>query len=126
MTFQLVPQAYAADLASKWSDQCVYKVTDYQGNVTGSIATLKGIECLFKNLISPVPALLALVAVGMIIFAGVRLLMAGADAKATAAAWNTFTWAVIGLILLSVAWLVLILIKNFTGADVTTFSIPTF
>jgi len=116
MTFQLIPQAHAAS----WADinpECVS---------TEGVATIKGIECLFKNLISPVPALLALVAVGMIIFAGIRLIMAGADPKATAAAWNTFTWAVIGLILLSVAWLILILVKNFTGADVTTFTIPSY
>ena len=114
MIFQLVPQAYAAE----WLPECTYTVPD-----EGKVATIKGIECLFKNLISPVPALLALVAVGMIIFAGIRLLTAGADTKAVAAAWSTFTWAVIGLILLSVAWLILILIKNFTGADVTTFKI---
>jgi len=119
MIFQLAAPVYAA--ASTWTDECVYNVPD-----EGKIATIKGIECLFKNLISPVPALLALVAVGMIVFAGIRLINAGADPKATAAAWNTFTWAVIGLILLSAAWLVLILISKFTGTDVTTFTIPSF
>ena len=116
MTFQLIPQAYAAERpAEVWeSFGCA--------NADG-VVTIKGVECLFRNLISPVPALLALVAVGMIVFAGIRLITAGSDPKATAAAWNTFTWAVIGLILLSVAWLILILIKNFTGADVTTFTI---
>lgn len=110
MTFQFIPQAHAA-----WRTECVSQ----------GAATIKGIECLFENIISPIPALLALVAVGMIIMAGIRLLTAGADPKAYKSAWDTFTWAVIGLILLSVAWLILVLIKNFTGADVTTFSIPT-
>jgi hypothetical protein len=111
MIFQLVPQAYAA----AWSSECVSE----------GVATIKGIECVFQNLISPIPVLLALVAVGMIIMAGIRLLTAGADPKAVAAAWSTFTWAVVGLILLAVAWLILILIKNFTGVDVTTFTIGT-
>jgi hypothetical protein len=109
MNFQLIPQAYAAD----WTGDCVSE----------GVATIKGIECIFERLISPVPALLALVAVGMIVFAGVRLLTAGSDPKAVKAAWNTFTWAVIGLILLSVAWLIFVLIQKFTGADVTTFTI---
>ena len=111
--FQLIPQAYAAS----WTDinpECVSPE---------GVVTIKGVECLFQNLISPIPALLALVAAGMIILAGIRLLTSGSDSKSTAAAWSTFTWAVIGLILLSVAWLILVLIKNFTGADVTTFTI---
>ncbi len=119
MILQLIPQVYAAS-PNPWSNPaCIYT----EG--TDSIATIKGIECLFQNLISPVPALLALVAVGMIIFAGVRLVTAGADPKAYAAAWNTLTWAVIGLILLSAAWLIIVLIGKFTGADLSTFTIPT-
>lgn len=110
MNFKIIPQAYAAE----WSSECV----------SDGVATIKGIECVFKNLISPVPALIALVAVGMIVFAGIRLVTAGSDPKAVKAAWDTFTWAVIGVILLSVAWLILVLIKRFTGADVTTFTIP--
>jgi len=109
MTFQLIPQAFAAE----WSSDCVSE----------GVATIKGIACIFERLISPVPALLALVAVGMIVFAGTRLVTAGSDPKAVKSAWGTFTWAVIGLILLSVAWLVLVLISKFTGADVTKFTI---
>lgn len=118
MTFQLIPQAYAVTAAqTTW--------TTNADCVSDGVATIKGLECIFQNLISPVPALLALVAVGMIIFAGARLITAGADPKAVKSAWDTFTWAVIGLILLAVAWLILILIKKFTGADVTTFTIQT-
>ncbi|HSV94567.1 MAG TPA: hypothetical protein VLH94_01115 [Spirochaetia bacterium] len=112
MIFQFIPQVYAAEA---WSDPCV----------DDGVATIRGIECVFERLVSPVPALLALVAVGMIIMAGVRLLNAGSDPKAVASAWSTFTWAVIGLILLAVVWIILILIGKFTGANVTTFTIPT-
>jgi hypothetical protein len=115
MMFQFVSQAYAAVIpASGW---------EAQGCANQGVATIKGIECIFQNIVSPVPTLLALVAVGMIIFSGIRLLMAGADPKAYAAAWSTFTWAVIGLILLSAAWLIIILIERFTGASLSTFTI---
>jgi len=110
MTFQLVPSVYAA---STWGSEC-----SYQG-----VATIKGIECVFQNLISPIPTLLALVAVFMIIFSGIRLLMAGGDPKAYAAAWKTFFWAVVGLGLLAVAWLIIVLIERFTGANLSTFKI---
>lgn len=113
MTFQLIPQAYAASWTSINPD-CVSPE---------GVATIKGIECLFQNLINPIPALLALVAVGMIVFAGIRLLTAGADPKAYKAAWDTFTWAVIGLILLSAAWLIIVLIGKFTGAPISTFTV---
>lgn len=116
MIFQMIPAAYAALIpASQW---------EAQGCATQGVVTIKGIECIFQNLIGPVPALLAIVAVAMIIFAGIRLLLAGADPKAVAAAWNTFTWAVIGLILLSAAWLIIVLIGKFTGANITNFGIP--
>ena len=51
----------------------------------------------------------------MVIMAGIRLVSAGADSKAYASAMQTFQWAVIGLILLSGAWLILILIDRLTG-----------
>lgn len=105
MNFTFVTPAYAA----AWTGECV----------SDGVATIQGIECVLANLIDPIPALIALVAVGMIIMAGIRIVNAGSDPKALAAAWNSFTYAIVGLILLSVVWLVLVLIKNFTGADVT-------
>lgn len=117
MIFQLIPQAYAAIIpATQWEGK---------GCTQDGVPTIKGIECIFQNIIGPVPSLLALVAVGMIVLAGARLLMAGSDPKAYAAAWSTFTWAVIGLILLAVAWLIIILIQRFTGTTgITNFGIP--
>lgn len=116
MMIQLIPQAYAA---TAWSGPCI------DAGDGSNVATIRGLECLFQNIISPVPALLTLVAVGMVVMAGIRLMTAGSDPKATASAWSTFTWAIIGLILMAVVWLILILIKAFTGANVTTFTIPT-
>lgn len=114
MTFQLISSVYGATPWADLNPLCV----------SNGVATIKGIECLFQNILSPIPVLLALVAIIMIITAGVRLILAGSDPKAVASAWSTFTWAVIGLILLSAAYLILVLISKFTGADVTTFTIP--
>ena len=106
MLFQLVTPVYAA---TPWGTDCV----------SNGVATIQGITCVIENILQPIPALIALVAIGMIIMAGIRIINAGSDPKALASAWSTFTYALIGLILLAVIWLALILIKNFTGADVT-------
>ena len=88
------------------------------------VATLGGIVCVIRNLLTPLPAIIALAALAMVIMAGIRLVSAGADPKAYASAMQTFQWAVIGLILLSGAWLILILIERLTGAPITQFGLP--
>jgi hypothetical protein len=108
MLFQIVQPVCAAVFVG----DCVADV---------DVATITGITCLIGNLLQQIPKVLTLVAVVMVIFAGVRLIGAGADPKAYAAAWATFTYAIIGLILMAVVWLILIVIQNFTGAPVTNF-----
>ena len=108
MSFNLVPQVYTA---TPWGTDCMFD----------GVATIQGITCVLQNVLQPLPALIALAAVVMIIMAGIRIINAGSDPKALAAAWASFTYALIGLILLAVVWLVLIIIKNFTGADITNF-----
>lgn len=88
------------------------------------VATLLGITCVIKNLLSPLPAIIALAALIMVIFSGIRLVNAGADPKAYSSAISTFQYAIIGLILLSGAWLILVIIERFTGAPVTQFGTP--
>lgn len=107
----LASPAYAA---TPWGPECV----------SNGVATLGGIVCVVKNLLFQVPFVIVLAALAMVIFSGIRLITAGADPKAFASAWSTFTWAIIGLVLLSAAWLILVIIENFTGAPVTKFGIP--
>ena len=114
--FNLVPPVFAANPAV-WTGECV------GSGPGGDVATITGIQCLIANILRPAPALLAFAAVAMVIFAGTRLVMAGSDTKAYAAAWSTFTYAVLGVVLLAVAWLALIFIQNFTGAQVTQFGV---
>ncbi|KKT72933.1 MAG: hypothetical protein UW68_C0021G0026, partial [Candidatus Collierbacteria bacterium GW2011_GWB1_44_6] len=90
MSFQFVTSAHAADWAAINPD-CVSDGT----------ATIQGIECVIGNILTPIPALIALVAVGMLIMAGIRIISAGSEPKALAAAWSTFTYALIGLVLLA-------------------------
>ncbi len=115
MSFQLVTQAYAA---SSWSGECIGT------GAAADVVTIGGIRCLIANLLSPLPGIIALAAVAMVILAGIRLMSAGAEPKAVASAWKMFTFAIVGLILLAVVWLALVLVENFTGAEVTKFGLP--
>lgn len=88
------------------------------------VATLLGITCVVKNILKPLPAIIALGALAMVILAGIRVISSGPDPKAYASAMATLQYAVIGLILLSGAWLILVIIERLTGAPVTQFGIP--
>ena len=115
MYFQFIPQALAAPVkGAAW---------DAAGCAKDGVATITGIECILQNLLKPLPGLIALAAVFMIIIAGFRIVTAGSEPKALASAWATFTYALIGLILLSAVWLVLVMIEQFTGAKVTQFGV---
>lgn len=108
---KLIPTAHAA---TNWTSECV----------EGDVATLQGIFCVLENILQPIPALIVLSALFMIIFAGIRIMTAGNDPKALDAAWKTFAWAIIGIILLAGAWFIIIAIQKFTGANIT--ELPSF
>lgn len=88
------------------------------------VATLIGITCIIRNLLKPLPPIIALAALGMVIWSGIRIINSGADPKAYASAMATLQYAIVGIVLLSGAWLILVLIERFTGAPVTQFGIP--
>jgi len=112
----LVSTIYAAD--SNWTAECL-------GGPDGDVATLQGIFCILKNIFKPIPSLIALAALFMIIFSGIRIITAGNDPKALAEAWKSLAWAVIGIILLAGAWFLIVAIRNFTGAENVTEFAPT-
>ena len=60
----------------------------------------------------------------MMLVGGFQFLTSGGDPKAAGAARATLTYALIGIILVVVSWLILVLIKNITGASITTVEIP--
>lgn len=112
---KIVSPAYAAYMdSSKWQGA---------GCSDDGVVTIKGLECLIANILSPLPAIITLVAVGMIIMGGFKIITAGQDPKKYAAGWSTFSFAVVGIILLSVVWLVLVIIQKYTGADILNFGI---
>jgi len=91
--------------------------------VVGDVATIGGIECLFENFLKIITPLAGLVFFGMFITGGFKYLTAGGDPKKMASASHTITLSFIAIIGIIIAWLILLLIKNFTGVNVTEFKI---
>ena|SRR3989344_3991870 len=91
---------------------------------TSKPAEIGGIVIVIKNIISLLTPVAAIAFLIMLIFGGFQFMLSGGDPKAAGAARSTLTFAIIGIILVIVSWLILLLIKNVTGVDVTTVEIP--
>ncbi len=88
-------------------------------------AGLDQFEAMVGNLISVIVGLGFIATLVMLIMAGFKYLTSGGEPKAIAAAHQTFTWALLGILFMAIAWLLLQLIAAFTGIDVTIFNIKT-
>jgi len=88
------------------------------------VATIQGLSCLIANVLSVAITLIGLAAFVMFIFASFKLLVKAGDSKSKEEAKNTFTYAVIGIVVALSAFIILNLIGQFTGVDVTSFIIP--
>lgn len=87
------------------------------------VATLKGLEAVFNNVISVVLALAGIVLFIMLLSGGFKYITSGGDPKGIEGAKKTLTYAIGGMILLAMAFLILRFIQEFTGVDVTKFRI---
>jgi TRAP-type C4-dicarboxylate transport system permease small subunit len=101
------------------------QIENFQTNVheVNGVATLKGLEVVFGNVVTLVLGLAGLVLFIMLIIGGFKYITSAGDPKATQAAGKTITAAILGLVLISLAYLILVFISRFTGVDVTQFRI---
>ena len=94
----------------------VYAVKD-----PAEISDIVGILANIIRLLAPAAAIAVFV---MILVAGFQFLTSGGDPKAVAAARTTFTYAILGVILVVVVWLILTLIQAITGVPITVVNLP--
>lgn len=85
------------------------------------ISDIIGIIRSFISLLAPAAAIAFFV---MFLFGGFKFITSGGDAKAAGSARSTMTYAIIGVVLVVASWLILVLIKQFTGVDVTRVELP--
>lgn len=86
-------------------------------------AGLQEIENVVTSLITVIVGLGFVVMLVMLVLAGIKYLTSGGEPKAVQAAHYTVTWALLGILFMAIAWLILQLIRAFTGIDVTIFDI---
>lgn len=89
-------------------DQCIDKET--------GVATLTCIPIVFKNVVDAALIFAGVVALFMIIYSGIRYITSAGDPKAVEGARNTLTWAIVGLVVIILAYTIISFIAAFTGA----------
>lgn len=91
--------------------------------IKDDVATLKGLECIFSQILGIAARLAGLAVFVMLIIGGWQYITSGGEKQAAQKARNTLTYAILGLVLLIASWFILRFIKLFTGVDVTKFVI---
>lgn len=84
-------------------------------------AELSSIPEYFGNILMAIIPLIGLVAFIMILVGGFKILTSSGDPKGITGGKQTITLAVAGIALSIISWLILLLIQNTTGVDVTKF-----
>lgn len=107
-------------LAAEWDKTCFSSISGAQ-----DVATIQCLVPMFKNIIISVVQLAGVALFLMFIIGGYQFLMSGGNPKQLEQAKGTITYAIIGVVVIVSAYLILKLITQFTGVDVTGFNIPT-
>lgn len=92
--------------------------------VTGiEVATIQGFNCIVKIILRLAVQFAGIAVFILLLVGGFKYLTSGGNPEAKKAASGTITYAIIGLSLLLGSWLILLLIEEITGVDVTKFVI---
>ena len=97
---------------------------DWGDCVVEEAATIKCLEPLFQNVVTAVFAFIGVALLVMLFIAGYNFLLSGGDPKKLEAAKGTLSHALIGLVVIVVAYLIILTIEEFTGVTVRDFTIP--
>ena len=93
--------------------------------VVSDTATIQCLVPLFEGIVKAVITLGAIGLFVMLLAGGFTFLFSGGDPKKLEAARGTVTQAIMGIAIMSIAYLIILTIEQFTGVNVTEFSIPT-
>lgn len=91
---------------------------------TYEVVTIQCLVPLFGNIIIALVQISGVALFIMFIVAGYNFLMSGGNPKQLEKAKNTLTYAIIGVIIIVSGYLILLIIRQLTGVDVTRFEIP--
>lgn len=84
-------------------------------------AQLSELPTYFGNILEFMIPLVGIVSFVMVLAGGFKILTAGSDAKGMESGKSTISWAVGGIIMSILAWIILVTLENITGVTVTQF-----
>ena len=87
------------------------------------VATIADLGVLFEKIVGLLLGFAGIVLFVLLIMGGFKYITSGGDPKAVESAKNTLTYAIGGLIVILVSYLILVIIYKITGVDVTKFTI---
>lgn len=88
--------------------------------IENDIATLRCIPVILSNIINALLFLSGAAAIFFVIIGGIKYLLSGGDQVKTAQARRTITFALLGLVIVIISFLILKTIALVTGADCIT------
>lgn len=92
-------------------------------SVPTDIASISDLQFTIQNLISYALGLAGIIFFVLLVAGGFKFITAGSDPKAAEGAKKTITSAIAGLVVIILSFLILAIISNVTGVDVTNFNI---
>ncbi|RLC35734.1 hypothetical protein DRH14_00100 [Candidatus Shapirobacteria bacterium] len=119
-TFFLLAHPYQqiyAQTPKKWTGRCV-------ATFDNEVATIQGLECLFYNILQIIVFIAGISFFIMFVINGFRYIFSSSDQKQLANIQSALTMSIFGVIGIIGSWLILRLIENITGLNVTQFKIP--
>ncbi len=99
---------------------------DWESCVQEGAATISCLEPLFENVVRAVVSISGVALFVVLLMGGFNFLFSGGDQKKLELARGTMTNAIIGLVVIVIAYLIIKAISVITGVTgITTFEIPT-
>lgn len=92
-------------------------------HVVGNVATIKGFEWIFQNIVASILSLAGIVLFIMLVIGGFKYLTSAGNPESAAGAQKTITYAIAGIVIVAMAFWILVLVQYFTGAQVTIFRV---
>lgn len=90
----------------------------------GTPAPLSAGTEVFESILGAAIPFAGIVLFIMLLWGGFQYITSGGDPKKAGAARNTLTYAIVGIVLIALAYLILVIIAEFTGAEgILNFSI---
>jgi hypothetical protein len=81
------------------------------------VATLACVPIVFQNVVNAALMFSGVVAVGFIIWSGIKMINSGGDPKQVQGARQTLTYAIIGLIVILLSFFIVSLVSNIFGVS---------